>query len=246
MKDSDLLIRDKYHGDRSADLSDDLARLAAGEPLAYVIGWVPFLGLRIGLGSKPLIPRPETEAWAEELVTRLEERYGAGPFRFLDLCAGSGAVGLAALAKLPGAKVSFGELMPEHAAQIRENLEANGLDAARADIREGDLFAPFKDARFDIIATNPPYVPEGRALDPSVTEHEPPEALYAGGDGLSVIRRICKEASAHLMPGGELWMECDVEHIASAKELLLAHGAARAEIRTDPYGRPRVAVGYYA
>ena len=242
MDDQELLIRDKYAGDRSVDLSGDLARLSAGEPLAYVIGWVPFLGLRINLDSYPLIPRPETEWWTEELCTHLEERFGNEPFTLLDLCAGSGAIGLSILARFPNARVTLVELIPEHIMQIRKNIEANGLDTSRARIVESDLFGALPGARFDIIATNPPYIPSGRALDASVTAYEPAEALFSGEDGLSHIRRIAEEAPTHLKPSGELWMECDIANIEEAKELMRAE---RTEIRTDPYGRPRVAVGYY-
>lgn len=235
-EDVEALIRDKYAGDRSADLSGDLARLSEGEPLAYVIGWVPFLGLRINLDSRPLIPRPETEWWAEELITKLEGK----KLRVLDLCAGSGAIGLSILAHVPGAQVSFGELMEEHVEQIRKNLELNGLDASRADIREGDLFEPFLGETFDLIVSNPPYIPEGRELPESVLEYEPEEALYSGPDGLEVLRRIAKEAPTHLTSGGELWIEADVENIEEAARLV-----QNPEIRTDPYGRPRLLVGHY-
>lgn len=242
----DLLIRDKYNGDVSIDLTKDLDRLEEGEPLAYVIGWVPFMGLHIDLDSHPLIPRPETEAWTEDLIKHLEERFGNNPFTLLDLCAGSGAIGLTVLKRFPAARVRFSELMGAHVALIRKNLEVNGLDAARATVHESDLFEAFpEDQRFDIIVTNPPYVPDTRVLEESVTGFEPPEALYAGPDGLSLIRRIADEASGRLEPGGELWMECDIANIEEAKTLLLAGGAETAEIRTDPYGRSRVCVGYY-
>jgi len=87
------LLRDKYGGDPKADLTQDIARLDAGEPLAYVIGWIPFLGLTIRLDSHPLIPRPETEWWTEELIAHLKDLFGDTPFRLLDMCAGSGAIG---------------------------------------------------------------------------------------------------------------------------------------------------------
>lgn len=241
----ELLIRDKYKGDRSADLSEDLARLASGEPLAYVIGWMPFLGLRIDLSGHPLIPRPETEYWTEVLIGHLKKKYGAKPFTLLDLCAGSGAIGLAVLKHLPNAQVSFGEIDLSHTELIKKNLELNSLDASRAVIRRGNLFAPFFDERFDVIATNPPYIPEGRELEESVTEHEPAVALFAGPEGLDVIERIAKEAPRHMQPGGELWMECDVDNIEAAQEQVVASGAQRADIRTDQYGRPRTVVGYY-
>lgn len=240
-----LLIRDKYDGNASADLSEDLARLTSGEPLAYVIGWVPFLGLRISLDSHPLIPRPETEWWTEELIAHLKERFGDSPFTFLDLCAGSGAIGLAVLAAFPHARVSFGELIPQHTELILRNVRANGLDESRAAIRTSDLFAAFESERFDIIASNPPYIPQDRPLDTSVTEYEPEKALYAGSDGLSLIRTIAEEVPRHLSARGELWMECDITNIEDAGELLKNHGAKEAIIRTDQYGRPRIVMGYY-
>ena len=245
-QEKDLLIRDKYDGDASADLTKDLARLEGGEPLAYVIGWVPFMGLRIDLSSRPLIPRPETEAWTEDLIKHLEEHFGKEPFTLLDLCAGSGAIGLAVLARFPQARVRFSELANAHCTQIRRNIAENGLDASRATVHIGDLFAAFpKDQRFDVIATNPPYVPEARTLEKSVTDFEPALALFAGADGLDLVRRIAKEAKERLEPAGELWMECDIDNIEEAKTLLLSGGAKEAEIRTDPYGRARVCVGYY-
>lgn len=245
-KEQELLIRDKYDGNSAADLSKDLARLALGEPLAYVIGWVPFLGLRVSLDSRPLIPRPETEAWTEDLHTRLAEKFGDSPFTFLDLCAGSGAIGLSVLARFPAARVRFAELVSAHCDQIRRNIEESELDVSRATVHIGDLFAAFpKDQCFDVIATNPPYVPETRALDASVTDFEPMVALYAGNDGLDLIRRIAAEAPQRLEEGGELWMECDIDNIEESKALLLTHGAKDAMIRNDVYGRPRVCVGYY-
>jgi release factor glutamine methyltransferase len=110
-KEERQLLDEKYAGNAAAEgFKDDRKRLAAGEPLAYVIGWQPFLGLKIYLDSRPLIPRPETEWWTEELIKHLNERFGDAPFRLLDLCAGSGAIGIAVLAMMPGARVSFGEL----------------------------------------------------------------------------------------------------------------------------------------
>lgn len=243
--DLSLLIRDKYDGDASNVTDEDRERLARGEPLAYVIGWIPFLGLRIGLSSKPLIPRPETEWWTEELIAHLKKRFGDEPFTLLDLCAGSGAIGLSVLQALPHAHVSFGELVPEHADEIRQTLEVNNLDAHRANIRTGDLFEPFGEATFDVIVTNPPYIPSGRTLDASVTNFEPHVALTSGIDGLELIRLIAVEAPSHLNQHGELWMEADIENINQAAELLIQAGARETIIRTDLYDRPRIVLAYY-
>ncbi len=256
MTDLDLLIRDKYNGDAEMVTVEDKERLAAGEPLAYVIGWIPFLGLHIALTSKPLIPRPETEWWTELLLERLRERTEnlATPFHVLDLCAGSGAIGLSVLQRFPTSHVTFSELSPEHCAQIRENIILNNLDAQRALVVESDLYDQIslnisstncEPLRFDVIACNPPYIPSGRVLDASVAKYEPSKALFSGADGLDLIRRIAQQTPTHLNPGGELWLEADVSNIEQARELLLSGGAVRAEILTDLYDRPRVVVAYY-
>ncbi|HVW82925.1 MAG TPA: peptide chain release factor N(5)-glutamine methyltransferase [Candidatus Paceibacterota bacterium] len=253
------LLEEKYGGEESPAFAADCARLAAGEPVAHVIGWIPFLGLTIYLDSAPLIPRPETEWWVEAASQRATVRLGraarsagarglAAETRILDLCAGSGAIGCAILKMMPEARVSFGEIEPRHEATIRKNIRENGLDESRAEIRIGDLFEPFAGERFDLILANPPYVPAGRALPASVTEYEPPEALYAGGDGLALIRRIARELPAHLAPErlpagrpGEAWVECDSVHAHAAAELFRAEGFS-ARILPDQYGAPRVIV----
>lgn len=240
------LYRDKYQGDPHADMREDLARLASGEPLAYVIGWIPFLQLSLRLDSHPLIPRPETEHWTSELIAHLQMRFGDTPISVLDLCAGSGAIGLSILQALPRATVSFGELSPLHSALIAMNLDENALDKSRATIRSGDLFAPFAGERFTVIATNPPYIPESRELPASVALYEPREALVAGSDGLSIITRIIAEAPEHLLPGGELWMECDIDNIDAAATAMRERGFSEVTIRNDHYGRPRVCVGYFS
>ena len=241
------------------------------EPLAYQIGDQPFLGLKIYLDSRPLIPRPETEWWTEQLlenikdawVCQLEEvpqRDGARPSKFsaenyaspkrdtparqlafLDLCAGSGAIGCAALAKLPNAQVYFGEIDPAHKATILKNIRENNLDESRAHICIGDLFEPFGDMKFDVIATNPPYIPENRELPASVADYEPVLALRAGADGLDLIRRITISTRCHLVENGVLWCECDSSHAEAARELFIAEGLA-AEIHPDQYGVPRIIV----
>jgi len=267
-KEARWLLDEKYGGVKNDAFAEDLKRLAAGEPLAYVIGFQPFLGLRIHLDNHPLIPRPETEWWTERLLQELAGReileplrrpsgraggnspageysvfqnFPAREFAFLDLCAGSGAIGCAALSRLPHARVYFGELDPSYEETVRKNIRENGLDEARAEIRIGDLFAPFKGMRFDVIAANPPYVPYGRALDRSVEDYEPALALRAGPDGLDLIRGIAHGIRAHLAESGIAWIECDSAHAEAAQALLAAAGL-RVQIRTDPYGAPRVLV----
>ncbi|MCR4276101.1 MAG: peptide chain release factor N(5)-glutamine methyltransferase [Candidatus Parcubacteria bacterium] len=277
--DEKWLLEEKYSGIETPEYEADKKRLASGEPLAYVIGWQPFLGLKIYLDSKPLIPRPETEWWTEELVAVMKKVWPSvakGPedflkdgneFRFLDLCAGSGAIGCAALAKLPDAQVYFGEIDPAFEATILKNIRENKLDlptgrqaTSRADVRIGDLFEPFAtnfscpysdlekwkyscggNMQFDIIAANPPYVPADRVLPPSVAEYEPAGALRAGEDGLDIIRRIALDLPKHLKKDGQAWIECDRAHAAEARTLFQEQGFS-AEIRNDQYGKPRIIV----
>ncbi len=264
-KDIQWLLQEKYSGLRNPNFDEDCKRLAQGEPLAYVIGWQPFLGLKIYLDSHPLIPRPETEWWTEQMLQNAAARQpkdvsdGDGrraskfsaenyacpergePLRLLDLCAGSGAIGCAALKALPTAEVYFGEIDPAHEATIQKNIAENGLDATRARLSIGDLFEPFPDLQFDIIASNPPYIPTGRTLDRSVADFEPARALFGGAAGLDHIRRIAGDLRAHLAPGGKAWIECDSDHADAALRLFVDHGFT-AEILTDQYQAPRVIV----
>ena len=277
-KNEQWLLDEKYGGVPTEEYEKDKDRLASGEPVGYVIGWQPFLGLTIHLdspysakatkGTRPLIPRPETEWWTEQLLTTdgmsaRRESHSAtareeaifqqkntplssnglpeAPLRFLDLCAGSGAIGCAVLARVPNAQVCFGEIDPAHAPTILKNIRENHLDETRADIRTGDLFAPFANMQFDVIAVNPPYIPSERMLDDSVAKFEPHEALFSGVDGLDLICRIARGLSAHLAPRGTAWVECDISNIESAQTIFIKQGF-NATIRTDQYGVQRILV----
>lgn len=241
-KEERQLLDEKYSGVPSEAFETDRARLASGEPLAYVIGWQPFLGLQIHLDSRPLIPRPETEDWTEKLIAQLNKNQTG--ISVLDVCAGSGAIGCAILKHVPHADVWFSELDEVHVETIQKNIRTNNLDASRAHVVSGDLFASLEGKKFSVIATNPPYIPEGRVLPESVSLYEPHKALFAGSDGLSLIRRIAASAKEHMLPGGQLWLECDSEHVEAAMRCFWG-SASRVDMRKDQYGRPRLIVGYY-
>ncbi len=259
-EDITALIRDKYNGDKNVvgtpAYEEDLRRLAGGEPLSYVIGWIPFLGLKIFLdnpaktpsssatSTHPLIPRPETEWWTEKLIEHLAYKFKDRPFTFLDLCAGSGAIGLAIASRLPNAHVTLSEIDPNLSELIKKNVLENSLDTSRITIVTGDLFENLKANRFDIIATNPPYIPDIREheLLTSVTSFEPHQALFSGEDGLDLIRNIIQEAHNHVDAGGEIWIECDICNIGEAERIAWETypGIVETAIRIDQYGRPRI------
>jgi release factor glutamine methyltransferase len=240
-KDEHWLLEEKYSGIESEGFEIDKNRLLEGEPLGYVIGYQPFLGLKIYLDSKPLIPRTETEWWTEKLIQSIDQK---SEIKFLDLCAGSGAIGCAVLKRLPNAEVYFAEIDPSHKHTIEKNIHENNLDTSRAHIGIGDLFKPFNELVFDVIATNPPYIPQTRVLDMSVSVYEPALALFSGIDGLDLIRRIAKELKFHMPKNGVVWVECDGEHIETARKIFTTEGF-KVQIHTDQYAIPRMLLVSY-
>ncbi len=241
-KETAWLLKEKYDGIETPAYVDDLARLRAGEPLGYVIGWVPFLETRILLDSKPLIPRPETEYWVKEAIDLIHAE-GPKDGHFLDVCAGSGAIGIALLRHLPDAHVDFAELERRHHMTILKNLVENRIDQARARIFGGDLFERVM-GPYDAILANPPYIDpalKGRVQD-SVTMHEPAEALWGGQDGFEHVGRIIRDAIAHLRPKGLVFIEHEPEQIERIHESARFHRYDAFETRNDQYGVPRMTV----
>lgn len=218
------LLQEKYAGVETPAFADDLLLLAAGVPLAYVIGHVPFLSASIDLSHKPLIPRVETEHWVAETIAELRARDRA-PQTILDLFSGSGCIGVALAQAFPGASVHFAEYDASLIPNIEENIRRNIADPERIKVFQSDIFSNVHD-RYDMITANPPYIPESRrnALDASVTDFEPHQALFGGEDGLAFIRPLIAEAPQFLNPGGSLFIEFDsaqkdvIEDLARASE----------------------------
>jgi release factor glutamine methyltransferase len=233
------LLEEKYGGKKCEAFFADLARLGAGEPLSYIIGHIPFLGTTIYLDSHPLIPRPETEYWTEKALADIKDS-GKEQLRVLDLCAGSGCIGVAVLKKVPQAHVDFVELEEQHHQTIRKNIKENGIDNTRARIFGGSLFEEIR-GMYNFILTNPPYIDP--ALDRaagSVRNFEPHEALYGGKDGLVLIRAIIAGASAHLVPDGTLYIEHEPEQATDVRKLAKECGFDPL-VQKDQYGVLRYA-----
>lgn len=233
-RDEAWLLREKYHGEKTEDFLADCDRLRAGEPLAYVIGFVPFLGTTISLESHPLIPRPETEFWVERALRELPSSGG----KFLDLCAGSGCIGVALLAHLPNATVDFAEIDEAHHATILKNVRENGIDHSHARVVGGDLFENIGDT-YDAIFANPPYIdPAFDRTEASVRKYEPHRALYGGADGLALILRIIREAGEHITEGDMLFIEHEPEQVEEIRKRAEEAGFG-GETWDDQYGTPR-------
>jgi release factor glutamine methyltransferase len=157
------LLQEKYKGEQNDAFFADCDRLKDGEPLAYLIGSIPFLNTTIYLdlpdrqaGSKPLIPRTETEFWVEQIISQINKgQTFAVCSRILDLCAGSGCIGVAVLKNVPNVTVDFVEIDGHHHELIKKNILENNIDISRANIFGGDLFENITE-KYDYILTNPP------------------------------------------------------------------------------------------
>ncbi len=219
IKEEKWLLTEKYRGKKTAGFFADCARLEAGEPLAYVIGSIPFLNCDIDLGSKPLIPRPETEWWVEQAIAEIAKSAAATPPHILDLCAGSGCVGIAVAKSVPIVQIDFAELEARHAATIEKNCEQNDVQSDRYQIYVGDLFENVTQ-EYDFILTNPPYIdPALDQAERSVKDFEPEVALYGGEGGMEIIKQIIETAPQYLNPGGQLWIEHEPEQSKDIREL---------------------------
>lgn len=223
---ADVLLASAASDDHLAAM---LARRVAGEPLEHVVGWALFDGLRVAVGPGVFVPRPRSVA----LVGLAASLAGPGAV-VLDLCCGSGALGLAVATRVPGVVLHASDLDPVAAACARRNLAAVG-----GTVHVGDLFAglpPALRGRVDVVVANVPYVPhdELRLLPHEAREHEPAAALDGGGDGLDVLRRVAVRVGEWLAPGGSVLSEVTPAQRAAALAALRAGGlAARAAEAAD-------------
>lgn len=243
------LLREKYHGEKSEAFFADCRQLALGEPLGYLIGYTPFLDCKIHLDSKPLIPRPETEYWTEQVVADIktafpaqpEEATGSNQLRILDLCAGSGCIGIAIAHAIPDAIVDFSEIDNAHLDTIAKNLEENKIERERAHLYHSNLFAAFS-GTYQYIISNPPYIDMSlKRTDASVLDNEPYIALAGGEAGLDVITTIIEEAPKHLERHGQLWIEHEPEQSIAIRNLAREHKFS-ATTHKDQYGVERYSV----
>ena len=194
------------------------------EPLEYVRGFTEFLGCRIDLSKRPLIPRPETEFWVQEVIKIVGCRRPHN-FRVLDIFAGSGCIGLAVLKHIKNCQVVFADI---------EN-RMTGHKVVRSDV-----FSNIK-GKFDYIFANPPYVAEKlkHKVQKSVLKFEPQKALFGGEDGLFYIRKFLAEAKNFLNPGGCIFMEFSPEQKNKIEKLLKKHKYSNREFHRDQYGKWR-------
>ena len=233
--------------DTDTQLDDDLlARYAALRdqrlqrvPLQYLTHEQSFMGHTFYVDKRVLIPRPETELLTELAIAEL--RRMAAPTA-LDMCCGSGCISISMALAVPDAQVHAADLSPDALAVTRRNADTLG---ANITLHQGDLFASVEGLRFDLIISNPPYIPtqDCRTLQTEVMQ-EPGMALDGGADGYDFYRRIALEAPAHLNPGGVVLLEVGFDQAARVAEMMQQAGFRQTEIHQDLQGIPRMVVAH--
>ncbi len=200
-------------------LREMVKRRGAGEPLQYILGKVEFHGLEFAVDKRVLIPRPETELLVEEVAAGCKE---AGPVRILDIGTGSGCIAVTLAVLLPSAAITATDRSAAALELARANAARHGV-TGRVEIVESDLFSTLTGRQFDWIVSNPPYIPSSQAntLAREIRDYEPLEALFAGEDGLAVIRRIIAGAPPFLSAGGRVALEIGAGQSGAVQELFL-------------------------
>jgi len=239
-KERGWLLREKYNGIETPEFFDDLKRVEEGEPVDYVIGFSDFLGAKIDLGMKPLIPRVDTEHWVEKAIEEIKKSEKKTP-KILDIFSGSGCIGIAVLKKIREANVDFTEKDPILVEQIKKNLDINKISFEQADIFESDVFQNVPAKKYDYIFANPPYIAEERKwqVGSSVLDHEPHLALFADDDGLFFIKKLLAEAPGFLVPGGKIWIEFDSWQKEKIEKILPDYEYSDFEFQKDQFEKWR-------
>ena len=221
-----------------------LARRLAGEPIAYLIGDWSFCGLPFYVSPEALIPRVDTEMLAQLAMNRLKEN--PGHTRILDLCAGTGCLGITAAALVKTTRAVLVDLSDGALELCKRNIRRNRLTGRVVYLKGDALQAPSHAlGQFDVLVCNPPYIPTGdlAALDHSVKDFEPMMALDGGEDGLDFYRSISEKWKEALAPGGRLYFEVGIGQADNVLRIMRTQGFGDIQVVKDHHDIPRVVFG---
>lgn len=218
------------------DLSTMVKRRVAGEPLEYIVGWVEFCGRRIVVEPGVFVPRRRTEFLVRKAISLM-----AGRSVVVDMCCGTGAIGAALLAQLPGIQVYAADTEPAAVRNARRNLSADS-------VFEGDLFDPLPASlrgRVDVLVVNAPYVPTAAIalMPPEARDHEPLVTLDGGHDGLDVQRRVVAAAPSWLAAGGQLLIESSNQQAPQLAEMF-DHAGLNPQVAVDDNIGATIVIGH--
>ena len=242
-RDRSFMIAHPEHSvaaDQLQKFREFIARRASGEPLQYITGHQEFFKLDFAVTPDVLIPRPETELIVEVALEILRPDQAA---RLLDIGTGSGCLAISILKELPNPRAVATDISASALKVARRNAERHGV-TDRLRLIDSDLYSAMaSDDVFDLLVSNPPYVPEAdlKSLQPEV-QYEPAVALAGGVDGLAIIRRILRDAPRFLCAGGHLIFEIGFGQSESVGALVGARDWQMIEIRRDLQGIPRTVV----
>lgn len=229
-----------HAADSGKDFDDLVARRAGHEPLSHILGVARFRGLRLHVGPGVFVPRPETGCVVDAVHAAIADL--RRPV-VVDMCAGSGALGLAVAQENPAAQVHLVERAAEAFDWLRRNAAGFG-DRVQVHLADAAIALPGLAGAVDVVASNPPYVAshERSLLDREVVEFDPPTALWAGGDGLDVIRIVQRRARCLLRPGGWVVVEHSDRQGRSAPAMLRETGWLDVRDYPDASGSPRYVI----
>lgn len=252
MKNSNLkqevvwLLNEKYGGRLTDRAKKDITRLGKGEPVDYIIGYKNFLGCKIDLRYKPLIPRDETAFWVKRAIAEITKGrpLGGAPRAALDMFAGSGCCGIAVLKNIPKSRCDFVDIEDNCLKQIKLNLKINGIDKKRYRVIKSDIFekaCPELAEGYNLILANPPYVglKERSKVQKSVLDFEPKQALFARDNGLFFIKKFLKQAKNYLAPEGVIYLEFGYNQKIAVEKLLKKFGYQNFEFHKDQFNKWR-------
>jgi release factor glutamine methyltransferase len=207
-------------------------------PEAYQAGFINFLGLKIDLSKKPLIPREETEQWVAKAIEEIKKS-PKEKIKCLDIFSGSGCVGLAVLKNIPNAVCDFVDIENNFLDQIKINLDLNEVSPERYQIIKSDVFSNIK-RKYDFILANPPYVAEERAdeIGEDVKKYEPMIALMAGPQGMDFIKLLLEQSRDYLEKAGTVYIEIDPKQKELIEPFLGAY--SKREFLEDQFGKIRI------
>jgi len=210
---------------------DALKRRSKNEPLQYIIGSVDFFDCHFKVDKSVLIPRHETEILVDKIAGIISKDDLEGK-ALLDLCCGSGCIGISLKKKFPMLNISLSDISEDAVKLAKENAKINNVDV---NFFVGDFFAPLKDRKFDYIICNPPYISnsEYSDLEKEVKNFEPKLALVAGDDGLEFYKKLSNELYLHLNKSSKAWFEIGYLQAEPVKSLFLDTHWKKKEIEKD-------------